>query len=266
MIKKLGLYMTSIALLILTTGCLGYQSGSVGIGDDETKKTEIRLLAEQFLSGEMSIEAFNALDLDTQIAIVEYTSVPPTQEQMAQWRRQDEDWQTSNVEHIIRGDFRPAIDDIDLYRIERFVFTFGSASGGEGLVIDKRYGRVYYDPHAESNGLSVVHLDSVEISALFIDEDHERLIQAIEKSNLRNWEEIYHIDFDERIHGVGGGIGWIVGVQFDDGTILRRSGNGFRMFDDGFPPQYQFKVLIDFVEAIGKEIIERHNVETKRSE
>ena len=121
-----------------------------------------------------------------------------------------------------------------------------------GLVIDVMHERVYY----QSSNWNVLSLPHVRHSAAFQDSDLERLIKAIEGSDLRNWQYRYSGTLDRN---ASNNRSWSLGILFYDGTMLRRSGVGD--FDDGLPPRTQFDTLVEFVRTIGEEIILRHSEE-----
>jgi len=155
-----------------------------------------------------------------------------------------------NLNYIIREDFVPAAYDIDMQTIERFIFFHGGFHQGFGLVIDKMHGMVYYN---RSFAL-VQHLDIIPFYAEFIEEDFTRLLQVIEESGLRDWQECYCGESRENV--VDGGSSWVVGILFADGSILRRTGHGEHGNTDYIPPE--FAILTNFVRTLGAEIIERH--------
>ena len=168
------------------------------------------------------------------------------------WEEYLEQRDKANVDHILRGPYTPADRDIDLHRIERFVFeNCGGEHGGYGygFVLDKMYGRVYFNPSTPA-----VHmLEFIRFSAEFKEEDLERLIKAIEDSGLRDWEYSY-----EGVRGVGS-VGWRIGILFDDGTMMRR--RGFGITEENPTLHQQYNMLIGFIEEIGAEIEARHNAE-----
>jgi len=165
------------------------------------------------------------------------------------WAEFSEQYIRNNVDYILRGPYTPVDRDIDLHRIERFVFSVGGEHGGYGFVLDKMYGRVYFNPHTPSVNM----LEFIKFSAEFKEEDLERLIKAIEDSGLRDWEYFY-----EGNRGVGLG-GWRIGILFDDGTMMRR--RGFGITEENPTLHQQYNMLIGFIEEIGAEIEARHNAE-----
>ena len=156
-----------------------------------------------------------------------------------------------NLRYITHGNFVPASYDIDLQTIERFVFTFGGLRG-IGLVIDRMHGRIYYNPYLNF----VEFIDGIPFHTNFRGEDLSRLINAIERSNLHNWQEFYAGEVDRGVED--GGTSWRVGILFSDGTILRRGGGGHRNY---LPPEDEFAILFNFIETLGAEIIQRHGLE-----
>jgi len=180
-------------------------------------------------------------------------------EEMAQLRlrlqehreKQNEERMRTTVGYILRGDYTSANKDIDLNRIERFVFFVNINDGGYSFVLDKTHNRVYYDPQSAMIDM----LEYVTFSAEFKDEDLERLIKVIEESSLRDWKEFYNGENDPNTTA---SFAWALGILFDDGTMLRRGGSGAA---GGSPPTGQFQVLLEFVKTIGEEIEKRHNAE-----
>jgi len=239
---KMGLgILTAILLLTLMTSCISvsiYDIIETG-GDNEMNDITDRLMTE--------------------------TEMDEIRNWTREWSKDDSRFGgKNNLEYILTSPFAPALGDTDLLTIERFVFVAGNFHGGHGLVIDRMYGRIYYEPRQSSgsHGLSVLRLESVEVSAEFIEDDLKRLIQVIEAANLRAWQEHYEGRIDRNAED--GGESWNIGILFSDGTILRRSGSG--MFDDFFPPQDQWTILINFIEEMGEEIQQRHQAEATRGE
>ena len=166
------------------------------------------------------------------------------------------------VDYIISGGYTPADRNVDLRTIERFVFS-GRGSWhflGYGLVIDILHNdRVYFSPPGEGG---ITHLEFAEYSAEFRDDDLDRLILAIEESGLLDWNPTYEREFIP--YGDAETGPWRVGILFSDGTMLRRE--GWLIADEGHPPEEQFRILSDFVQTLGQEIIERHNAEQEQVE
>jgi len=189
-----------------------------------------------------------------------------------------EEFMRTNVEHVIRGEFTPAATDIDFQTIERFVFYHNIDRGrGHTFILDKMYDNVYYSPSV--GGATNLNSRAL-LSASFKEDDLNRLIQVIEEADIRNWEEFYEgeinrvtVIFDEEddiVLPVGnwmlGAAGeWAIGIQFSDGTMLRRSGSGTTISYDFFPPQDQWVILISFIVEMGEEIQERHRAEATQS-
>ena len=164
------------------------------------------------------------------------------------------------IDYILRSNLAPANNDVDMRTIERFVYYDGVFDFGHGFVLDRMHGRVYYEP----NSRNIHHINAIRYSADFIEEDLERLIQAIEESGLRNWQEVYR---GELVEGAtGGGNTWAIGILFSDGTVMRRRGSGEFNAPDGLPPLDQWAILTNFINTIGAEIQERHNAEASQSE
>jgi hypothetical protein len=220
---------------------------------DETPRSIIR---------EMTLEEWNMLSEEAQQRIA---NMPLTEEQL-EARNQELQLlserhrlsRLNNVEYIISGNFTPAAPDINLQTIERFVFITGDVFGGHGFVLDRTHSRVHFEPQAGSHGRLALGLHAGN-SASLIDEDLVRLIQMIEESGLRDWDEHYRGRTSEYI--LDGRVTWDIGIKFADGTILRRGGSGISTFNDFFPPQDQWSILIDFISTIGAEIQERHAAE-----
>ena len=93
---------------------------------------------------------------------------PPTEEEREERRLQVAEHRRTNVRYIIHyTNFTPAPSSVDLRAIERFVFYSGSWGSGNGLVIDRMFSRVYFDP----NTSIIQWLDSIPYSANFQEED-----------------------------------------------------------------------------------------------
>jgi len=164
----------------------------------------------------------------------------------------------TDLSFLLDVPFAPAPDDIDLNTIEIFVFS-NTRDGaiGEGFVLDKMHGNVYFVPDNFSGWLRTEFLPH---PATFQPSDLTRLIQVIEESNLQSWEDNYIgcVGFDE---DGDSGHTWTVAILFSDGTMLRSSGTGLVWNDDFFPPQNEWQILTDFIAEIGAEIQERHHAE-----
>jgi hypothetical protein len=162
----------------------------------------------------------------------------------------DENEDEIDVEYIVRSsEYTPAADDIDFRRIERFVLYYNVNDAGFGLVIDKRYGRVYYSPHFAT----VWYLLSDMFFAEYKEQDLDRLKKALEESGIRDWEAIYKQDSSI----VTLPVAWRIGILFDDGTIMRRIGDGLFARPDGG----ELETFLDYVKAMGAEIERRHYAE-----
>jgi len=179
-------------------------------------------------------------------------TIEELEHRMAWTLEHSNDYGKNNLRYLVRGRFVSPANDIDLQTIERFIFEHGMFHGGRGLVIDRMHGRVYYNPHFAM----VQSLQHVPFSGEFTEDDLNKLIQAIEESNLLNWREYNAGRFDERVED--GGSGWAVGILFSDGSILRRGGSGDNR--NYLPPVHQYEILTSFIETLGAEIIERHNL------
>jgi len=171
---------------------------------------------------------------------------------LEQWLAERAEINLTNLFYLTHDYFTPAPDDTDLRTIERFI----SIGGRHTLVIDRAHGRAYYDPW---NWVPL--LDMIQYSAAFIEEDLDRLIQMIEESEMQTWKENYAGGIDPDI--IGGAYIWRVGIEFSDGTILRRGGGGHY---NNIPPQHQWRVLVAFLDALGEEIMERHAAEVVQNE
>jgi len=174
-----------------------------------------------------------------------------------------------NLRYILaRGEDQiHASNDVDFQTIERFVFLNGGDERGDVLVIDRMHNEVHFMSE-RGPAISLAERLPLEHTAEFIQADFNQLIEALNESGLRNWQEIYQGETDPTMHG--GGRYWMVAMLFSDGTIMQRSGNGasivltpegITMADDFFPPQDQWTILTNFVQTLGQEIIERHNAE-----
>ena len=172
-----------------------------------------------------------------------------------QWRRE---WTIEhsrndgryNLDYIISGDFVSASNDVDFQTIERFVFTYGGFHHGNGFVFDRINEKIYYNPHFAYAWLNSMLYANIE------DGDFDRLIKALEKSNIRDWEESYRSPVDR--FTADGGMGWQIGILFNDGTMMRRRGSG-DFGGDFYPPAGAFNIITSFVDTLGAEVRERNN-------
>jgi len=279
--KMKSIILFATILLLLVASCTPTQpDATTGREDDNMTETRTQTIIDRFLSGELTDEEFAEVSeelteeemeqlfdkLRNQLGDEEFNRLisrllgeevnrPLTEEEIEAQRILMEEHRRKNVEYIIRGDFTPAADDIDLHTIERVVFVDSiDMEGGHGFVLDQMYGRVYYDPMTSF----VDMLEFIPYSSEFRDEDLSRLIQVIEESDLRDWEEHYTGRIDE--YAEGGGRSWVIGLLFSDGTILRRSGSGMAYTDVASSPD-QLAILTDFIKTIGAEIELRHEAE-----
>ena len=194
----------------------------------------------------------------------ETTNVTMTEEEMESLKRGTLHFNRygigeSHLQNIMRGNFVPAPNNIDLQTIERFVFIESIGFIGHGLVIDKMHDMLYLYPLRDGDG-GLFDLGHYNTSTQFQPQDLTRLIQVIKDADIRNWQEYYEGDLEFK--GLGNfGHTWNIGILFSDGTILRRSGLGLVENTDFFPPQDQWDMLKDFIDAMGEEIQGRHEAE-----
>jgi len=273
-IKSLASLVLLATILIVAAGCQG-QSNRVGIGDDmDMEEARIQNILDLVLNDMITEEEFLEFDESTINQVLNRFAAmfPPSDEEIEERRERQrlerEERRRFDLEYILgdtsRGRTSPSTEgaaDADLQTIERFVFTDGHAHGGHGLAIDITHDMVYFDPRAGSNGLSILRLDENPFYAKFINNDLERLIQAIEESNLRNWPE--RIEGEWATHTTNWGSTWTVGIKFSDGVFLRRSGGGAT---NSHPPEDEWRILVDFINTLGQEVIERHAAETAQAE
>jgi hypothetical protein len=258
--KAFSILIIILASLIVLAGCYGISSEA---GNDMSKKTTEEMIqgyVDRLLSGEMTQEELERLNPDIQ-EIVARRSLellfPPTEEQLEQQRLRAIERRRTNLSYIVRGDYEPAPEDFDLNTMERLVFFDNINDGGYTLILDLKYGKVYFDAHS---ALIYHVLDSQwNISVEFEQEHLDRTIAAIEQSGMRNWPRSYlGANNDDLMSSRT----WIIGILFADGTMFRRSGSS-SYFDDVVPPQYMddFNTFTDFILEIGSDIIKRHEVE-----
>ena len=158
-----------------------------------------------------------------------------------------------NLDYIFSGFTIPANYAVDWQTIERFAFAYRGNRGAVAIAIDKINDRVYFNPTYPIVRL----LKTMPYSANFRSEDLTRLIDVVERANLRNWQESYDGEFDTGFAGITHTF-WSMGILFSDGAILRSEGSGDRYF---LPPEDEFAILFNFIEALGAEIMQRHRLE-----
>jgi len=227
-----------MVLLLLVTGCL-YENHETGLdsNDDNIGEEGENEMAEENIIDRLAEECEEVYQLRQDIldSLDEF----------------NEEYQRGNLSYILNlEDYTPADRNIDLRTIERFIFGYSTdwPPIGYGIVIDKMYGMVYFNPDMPT--ISVLRHN--EIYAEFIEQDLDRLIKAIEKSSLLDWDGVYgNLPLDH--------VRWRLGILFDDGTMFRSRGVG--TFAEALPPEEQFSIFTDFVLALGEEIIERHKAE-----
>ena len=183
-----------------------------------------------------------------------------TLEEQERSRKFGEELRKNDMAYILRNEYPPAEKDKDLRSIVRFIFSHRRhwnayeeavyGDEGRGLVIDKKYGKVYYNP----NEVTEI-LNRVEISAEYREEDLDGLIKMIEESGMRDWNDGYT--------GIGLGnaplVKWAVGIEYDDGTIERHG--VIKEDDENSPSAEEFKILTDYIREKGEEITARYNEE-----
>jgi len=165
----------------------------------------------------------------------------------------------NDMSYIFVSDLDIAPRNVNLCTIERFVFSSGVPAGRSfNVVIDRMFGGVHHSDQL------LIHrrLYRAPFSAEFIDDDLIRLIEAIENSNMRNWPE--HHEGTIIPNTTGGPHFWRIGIEFSDGSVMRRSGSGD--FEDHFPPQEQWDTFMGFINSFAQEIIERHNAENPQAD
>jgi len=223
----------------MITGCMRSQNEADRIGDkDMDNKYEVEVTINEDLE-------------DTRTSI--------DMERIKAWRLE---WSINelhliggkyNLDYIFSGFTIPANYDVDWQTIERFAFAYRGFHGSVGFVIDRMHGRVYFDPFPDVRFLNVM-----QYFANFRKEDLARLINVIERSNLRNWQEFYEGEFNEVILDGSAPPSWEMGILFANGSILRSGGRGDRNY---LPPEDEFAILFNFIETLGEEIIQRHELE-----
>ena len=175
----------------------------------------------------------------------------------ANWQRRQEG-RRNDLSYILDGTgFPVAPNDIDMTTIKRFVFSFSTLLSGHNLVIDKTHGGIHFSDYFASMHRSLL---SMPFSATFTQQDLDRLVQAIEESDLRHWQE--NIE-GERGAFEDGFTSWSIGIEFSDGSLMRRSGRGTW---DYSPPEHQWGIFTNFINTMGEEIIERHNAENPQAD
>ncbi|MCL2387352.1 MAG: hypothetical protein FWC89_07385 [Defluviitaleaceae bacterium] len=186
-----------------------------------------------------------------------------TDERLAEIKVQEQRQREWTIEHsrnrgrydlgyIVRGNnFVSASNDVDFQTIERFVFSYGGHFHGNGFVFDMINEKIYYNPSfAYATRLNSMLYADIE------DGDFDRLIKALEKSNIRDWEESYRSPVDRFTED--GGMSWQIGILFSDGTMMRRRGSG-DFGGDFYPPAGAFNIITSFVDTLGAEVRERNN-------
>ena len=241
------------------------------IGNERINVAKIQAYIDKFVNGEITTDDFyffvldmaEGLDDEAQMELFTKIANMPgspicsrTEEEKAEDQiRNFEERRKTNVRYVIHGNFTPAADDIDLQTIERVVFIDHIGIGGYCFVLDRLFGRVYFDPITAT---SIDNLDFFDYSAEFKKEDLYRFIQVVEESSLRDWPENHRGRFDDLV--IGGGRTWRLGIRFSDGTTLRRSGSSTFDNDVAQSPE-QLTILTDFIKTLGVEIIERYHAE-----
>ena len=221
-------------------------------------------IVEGLYMGELAFRDIEMLGNRTIDIIINRWAGPPTEEQLARWRLQDEESFRNNASTaVLSSNYTPAAVDVDLRTMGRFVFSNDiSGMGGDGysFILDAIFGKIYYEPHGAR---AFDRLNFVTFSSELKEQDKERLIEAIEESGFRNWEVRYQGDpLPEMV--MGSVPSWTIGILFDDGTIMRRRGGGFGAL--AFPPDGQFDILSNFIRTLGAEIAERHEAESEATE
>ena len=274
--KKIIGYVVMLSLVIVIIGCgtnqPSYQTHyTMPKEEGGTNDMENQLMDAQELNTASEVYATIEGDDDvideTNQPGEELTDEPISEEEKERGRiwamEQSHASGRTNLSYIFRSSLFHAPYDVDMQTIERFIFSSGSFEFADGFVLDRMFGRVYTAPMGSFQE-SRIQLSHFEYSAEFIQQDLDRLIEVIEKSDLRNWQEDYLGEIEEDTWG--GRRGWNVGILFSNGTVMLRGGGGIGGATDFFPPMEQWNILSDFVTTIGKEIQERHNAETAQGE
>jgi len=182
-----------------------------------------------------------------------------TEEEREYQRAWLKEWKRNNFSYIINSNFNSAPRNADFESMVRFVFSSGGWEVGETFIIDiLHHNKTLYFPHQSG----VLHLEGL-YSAPFQQSDLERLIQALEDSDFRNWEEEYE-GVIRNMEEEGGGSSWAIGIEFSDGTFMRRRsthGNFFHLL-----PREQWFALADVIRELGQEVLQRHAEEQSQPE
>jgi len=276
---KLSTFMVVMVIMMLTASCAYVQSGygsssniiqAEYIGDGEMDEIRFQELRERMIRDELPIEEFSKLDRETANRLIDSMPPPQRSEEEAEAARRAweadmlrmEERMRNNFEFLIRGDFIPVDGDVDLQTIQKFAFyNIVDAGVGYTFVMDMINERVYYDP----DFADLWDVRSLKFSSDLVEGDLDRLIQSIKESGMLNWEIRYESGpLPEGVFEEGETPQWIIGILFDDGTIMRRSGSGRDNLR--FPPDGQFDILSDFIQTLGAEIAERHEAEVESAE
>ena len=255
---KTSLMLAAIGMLALAllTGCNSYDDDIKG-GNAAMDEIRIQEIVEILLKNDITMHDYLNLEpglrntaFNRVIADPDFTFRDRQLEAERQRRWHDRRYRMS---HMQRENSPVDVNTLDLSTVVRFGFLSGVSSRVSTLAIDGVFDIVYRDTDFH-------RLQNARYSATLIEGDMERLIQAIEGSNLLHWPEWFEGVADPYIRGEGSH--WTLGILFEDNTVIRRGGSGF---SGTLPPIDEWNVLFDFVQSFGQEIIERHAIENPQS-
>jgi len=249
--------------LILLTGCNNDEGGF-----SEMEEARIQEIMNKLISDEITIDDYRLLDATLRSAafrrVIMDTEITFSDTWLESERQRIVKLRSNDLDYILNSSFFPQldIDNVDLQTIHRFIFRNGFDGSVHGLVIDRKNDRAFYE---QINPMFYRNLQFASYSAQLTCGDLDKLIQATQDSNLLQWQERYEGRVDPNIRGNHDS--WTIGILFTDGTVLRRSGSGLSMDNAGiFPPEDEWDVMLDFVRALGQEIIERHAAENPQTD
>ena len=119
----------------------------------------------------------------------------------------------------------------------KILFDAGSIAAENTIAIDILKNEIYINPQMGSRGLRFSD-GTVEVN------DIEKVIKILEKYDVQNWENDYTFEDPDSYQD---GYGWVLRLQFEDGTVELYGGEGSRKseiipenFDDFFVELSEF--------------------------
>lgn len=113
----------------------------------------------------------------------------------------------------------------------------------KGVAIDLKNNEIYAEPQFSTNGIATFE-EPLEFH------DQEELLEILEKYNVQEWKEDYTTEDPDSYQD---GFGWMMFLQFEDGTVEKYRGSG--SFKKDVVPE-NFDEFAEEMEAFKKKVVE----------